>query len=174
MISLGNNERNDVILKIHALAADFPVPVPYRVRPFATADFLGRLLGLGGKIVAVVFFVRFVHSRILAKLFIVSAVFFFKQTKETRMPATKKKAAAKKTPAKKPAKKKTTPRKTATKKKASKKAPWDKKNPKKTKAKSKMTPSQKSAAKARAKKAGRPYPNLVDNMAVKNKSARKK
>jgi hypothetical protein len=29
-----------------------------------------------------------------------------------------------------------------------------------------MTPSQISRAKARAKAAGRPYPNLVDNMAV--------
>ena len=39
---------------------------------------------------------------------------------------------------------------------------WDKKNPKK-----KSTPlssSAKSAAKARAAKAGRPYPNLIDNM----------
>lgn len=41
---------------------------------------------------------------------------------------------------------------------------WDKPNPKKKS--SKMTPEQKSEAKARAKKAGRPYPNLVDNMAV--------
>ena len=49
-----------------------------------------------------------------------------------------------------------------------KKAFWDKKNPKKTS--KKLTPAQKTAAKARAKKAGRPYPNLVDNMAVaKNK-----
>ena len=41
---------------------------------------------------------------------------------------------------------------------------WEKTNPKK-----KSTPlssSQKTAAKARAKKAGRPYPNLVDNMAA--------
>jgi len=40
---------------------------------------------------------------------------------------------------------------------------WETKNPKK-----KSTPlssSQKASAKARAKKAGRPYPNLVDNMA---------
>jgi hypothetical protein len=28
----------------------------------------------------------------------------------------------------------------------------------------KLTPSKKKSAKARAKKAGRPYPNLVDNM----------
>lgn len=44
---------------------------------------------------------------------------------------------------------------------------WDKPNPKK-----KSTPlssAQKSDAKARAKKAGRPYPNLVDNMAASRK-----
>jgi hypothetical protein len=45
---------------------------------------------------------------------------------------------------------------------------WDKKNPNK---KSKpLTPAQKSQAKARARKAGRPYPNLVDNAAVKRKA----
>lgn len=48
-----------------------------------------------------------------------------------------------------------------------KKQVWDKPNPKK---KSKaLTPSQKSAAKTRAKKAGRPYPNLIDNMAASRK-----
>jgi hypothetical protein len=48
-----------------------------------------------------------------------------------------------------------------------KKQVWDKPNPKK---KSKpLTPAQKSAAKARAKKAGRPYPNLIDNMAATRK-----
>lgn len=44
---------------------------------------------------------------------------------------------------------------------------WNKPNPKK-----KSTPlssAQKSAAKARAKKAGRPYPNLIDNMAASRK-----
>ena len=50
---------------------------------------------------------------------------------------------------------------------ARKKAFWDKKNPKKKS--TPLTPAQKSAAKARAKKAGRPYPNLVDNAAVKRK-----
>jgi hypothetical protein len=46
---------------------------------------------------------------------------------------------------------------------------WNTPNPK---AKStKLTDSQKAEAKARAKAAGRPYPNLVDNMAV---SKRKK
>ena len=33
----------------------------------------------------------------------------------------------------------------------------------------KLDSSEKSQAKARAKKAGRPYPNLVDNMAVAKK-----
>ena len=47
------------------------------------------------------------------------------------------------------------------------KAFWDKPNPKK---KSKpLTASQKAAAKRRAKAAGRPYPNLVDNAAVRRK-----
>jgi len=44
---------------------------------------------------------------------------------------------------------------------------WDKPNPKK-KHKT-MTPAQKAEAKRRAKAAGRPYPNLVDNMAVMKK-----
>ena len=48
-----------------------------------------------------------------------------------------------------------------------KKQVWDKPNPKK---KSKLlTPEQKAKAKARAKKAGRPYPNLIDNMAISRK-----
>jgi hypothetical protein len=45
-----------------------------------------------------------------------------------------------------------------------KKQVWDKPNPKKKS--TPLTPAQKSAAKARAAKAGRPYPNLVDNMAA--------
>ena len=59
---------------------------------------------------------------------------------------------------------------------ASRKAPWRKPNPKaQTKKSRKLTPAQKSAAKARAKTAGRPYPNLVDNMAVaKTANARKR
>jgi len=51
---------------------------------------------------------------------------------------------------------------------ASKKEVWDKPNPKKES--SKLTPDQKSEAKSRAKAAGRPYPNLIDNMAVSKKS----
>ena len=43
-----------------------------------------------------------------------------------------------------------------------KKAFWDKPNPKKKS--TPLTPAQKAKAKASAKKAGRPYPNLVDNM----------
>ena len=47
---------------------------------------------------------------------------------------------------------------------------WDKKNPKK---KSKpLSGGQKKAAKARAAKAGRPYPNLVDNAAVRRKRSK--
>ena len=45
---------------------------------------------------------------------------------------------------------------------------WDTPNPKKKS--TKLTPAKKAAAKASAKAAGRPYPNLIDNM----KAARKK
>lgn len=41
---------------------------------------------------------------------------------------------------------------------------WEKENPKKKS--TPLTPGQKASAKARAAKAGRPYPNLVDNMAA--------
>jgi hypothetical protein len=48
---------------------------------------------------------------------------------------------------------------------------WDKPDP--TKKDKKLTPKKKAAAKARAKAAGRPYPNLVDNMnAAKKKKAK--
>ena len=50
---------------------------------------------------------------------------------------------------------------------ANKKEVWDTPDP--SKKDKKLTPEQKSEAKARAKKAGRPYPNLVDNMAVSKK-----
>ena len=55
-------------------------------------------------------------------------------------------------------------------------APWDRANPKKKTAKKaakkskRLSGPQKAEAKARARKAGRPYPNLVDNMAVTKKS----
>lgn len=39
---------------------------------------------------------------------------------------------------------------------------WETRNPKKKS--KKLTPAQKAKAKASAKKAGRPYPNLIDNM----------
>lgn len=47
-----------------------------------------------------------------------------------------------------------------------KKKVWDTPNPKPKSKRMSLTPAQKAQAKARAKKAGRPYPNLVDNMAV--------
>lgn len=50
---------------------------------------------------------------------------------------------------------------------AAKKAFWETPNPKR---KSRpLTGAQKSAARARAKAAGRPYPNLIDNAAVRRK-----
>lgn len=70
---------------------------------------------------------------------------------------------------KKAAKKKQTSKKQAV--ESMKKPPWKKKNPKKGQKPSKMTPAQIAEARERAKKAGRPYPNLVDNMAVKKKAA---
>jgi hypothetical protein len=50
---------------------------------------------------------------------------------------------------------------------ASKKEVWATPNPKKKS--DKLSPEQKSKAKARAKAAGRPYPNLIDNMAASKK-----
>lgn len=50
---------------------------------------------------------------------------------------------------------------------AYKKEVWDTPNPKKKS--TKLTPAQKAKAKAAAKKAGRPYPNLIDNMAAGRK-----
>jgi hypothetical protein len=49
----------------------------------------------------------------------------------------------------------------ATKKK--RKEPWKREAPRKKKPK-RLSAAQKARAKKRAKKAGRPYPNLVDNM----------
>ena len=45
---------------------------------------------------------------------------------------------------------------------------WDTPDP--SKKDKKLTPEQKAKAKAAAKKAGRPYPNLVDNMNAKKRS----
>lgn len=52
------------------------------------------------------------------------------------------------------------------------KAPWKQPAPKK-KPGGKMTPEQVAEARARAAAAGRPYPNLIDNMAVM-RAAKKK
>lgn len=41
---------------------------------------------------------------------------------------------------------------------------WDKPRPSKAGAPKKLSAGQKTTAKAAAKRAGRPYPNLVDNM----------
>jgi hypothetical protein len=59
--------------------------------------------------------------------------------------------------------------------------PWKKAAPKKA-SHTKLSPAEKQAAKRSAKRAGRPYPNLVDNMKVasrkkktsKNAGAKKK
>ena len=47
---------------------------------------------------------------------------------------------------------------------------WDKARPKSLGASKKLSPAKKASAKAMAKAAGRPYPNLIDNM----RAARKK
>ena len=46
---------------------------------------------------------------------------------------------------------------------------WDKPRPKDLGKSKKLSPAKKSAAKAAAKAAGRPYPNLVDNMRAAKK-----
>lgn len=51
-----------------------------------------------------------------------------------------------------------------------KKQVWDQPRPKGLGKPKKLSPKKKAAAKAMAKAAGRPYPNLVDNM----RAARKK
>lgn len=48
-------------------------------------------------------------------------------------------------------------------------AVWDKPRPKDLGKPKKLSPAKKSAAKAAAKAAGRPYPNLVDNMRMARK-----
>jgi len=50
-----------------------------------------------------------------------------------------------------------------------KKPVWDKKRPKGLGKPKALTPAQKALAKASAKKAGRPYPNLIDNMRAAKK-----
>lgn len=51
------------------------------------------------------------------------------------------------------------------------KAPWESKRPASLGKSKPLSPAAKSSAKAAAQKAGRPYPNLVDNMRA---AARKK
>lgn len=46
---------------------------------------------------------------------------------------------------------------------------WEKERPKDLGKPKKLSPMQKAAAKQMAKKAGRPYPNLVDNMRAAQK-----
>src|ERR1700712_1157677 len=55
------------------------------------------------------------------------------------------------------------------------KIPWDRANPRKRagKASKQLSPAKKKAAKASARRAGRPYPNLVDNMRMASKSKKK-
>jgi hypothetical protein len=61
---------------------------------------------------------------------------------------------------------------------ATPRAPWKRPNPRKRagKASRHLSPAKKAAAKASARRAGRPYPNLVDNMrmAAKTRSSKKK
>jgi hypothetical protein len=52
-----------------------------------------------------------------------------------------------------------------------KKPVWDTKDP--TKRDKKLSPAKKASAKAMAKAAGRPYPNLVDNMRASRKKKEK-
>ena len=50
-----------------------------------------------------------------------------------------------------------------------KKEVWDKKRPDDLGKPKKLSPAKKASAKAAAKKAGRPYPNLIDNMKAAKK-----
>lgn len=58
-------------------------------------------------------------------------------------------------------------------KKAEAKPVWKKKPPK-TGAKTTLTDAQKREARERAEKAGRPYPNLIDNMWAARKAKQRK
>ena len=55
-----------------------------------------------------------------------------------------------------------------------KKKVWETKNPKPKNKRGKMTAAQKAKAKKTAKAAGRPYPNMVDNLRAMKKNKRKK
>tara|TARA_B100001109_G_scaffold13619_1_gene10167 strand:+ start:592 stop:774 length:183 start_codon:yes stop_codon:yes gene_type:complete len=58
-------------------------------------------------------------------------------------------------------------------KKAKKKPVWEQKNPKPKDKRGKMTAAQKAKAKRTAKAAGRPYPNMVDNLRAMKKKRKK-
>ncbi len=58
-------------------------------------------------------------------------------------------------------------------KSASKRPPWKKPAPKRA-GHTKLTKKKKASAKAAAKRAGRPYPNLVDNMRAATKGKGRK
>jgi hypothetical protein len=51
-----------------------------------------------------------------------------------------------------------------------KKPVWEKSRPKGLGAPKKLSPEKKAAAKAAAKKAGRPYPNMIDNIRAAKKA----
>jgi hypothetical protein len=57
--------------------------------------------------------------------------------------------------------------------KKSKKKVWETKNPTPKSKRKKMTASQKAKAKRTAAKAGRPYPNMVDNLRAMKKKRKK-
>ena len=50
------------------------------------------------------------------------------------------------------------------------KTPWNQANPKPKAKRKKMTDDQKAKARAKDKKDVRPYPNLIDNMAIMRRS----
>ena len=50
---------------------------------------------------------------------------------------------------------------------------WDKPRPKGLGPSKKMSPEQKASAKSMAEKAGRPYPNMVDNIRAYMKKGKK-
>ena len=87
---------------------------------------------------------------------------------------TKEKTSGAKTPSAKTSSVKTSTVKTSTAKTSTGKkrvakprgdaAPWDRENPKPKGHHTPLGPDAKAAAKRRAKAAGRPYPNLIDNM----------
>jgi len=80
--------------------------------------------------------------------------------------ASKRKGAQKRgTPKKKAASKRKVAKKKSGSAKKRKATPWEKPAPAKAKH-TQLTEADKSQAKKRARRAGRPYPNLVDNMTV--------